>query len=274
MKEPYLLLIGCLVIALLAAPVLASGQDATGLQVGGINNHQTVTNYNNEQTAGGTQVGGHDNVMVNTNINGDINTANTQTTITNNQISLAVDTPSTKYELNIPDVQSVLQTLYLGQVVAVNLGKVNEGQTYYFDWTSSVPVLVYVVDDASVDSAVNSNLGAVTYDNTYQKWEHNGVYHYPVIYANDVYVNGERTTVNEGLSRYNNVSFTAPELGTYSFVINTKPSIARNTLNTPITDDTVDIQYTVIKDGYHPPEKFQRTVIGIHDECNITKTLM
>lgn len=267
MKTSAMLLIGCLVVALLVSAVAADTQTGVATQIGGKDNQQTVTNYDNTQNAGGTQVGGSGNTIVNTNINGNIN--NGADSVSNNQqVTLIFPTKNSNYELSLENtpVTTALSTLYLGQVIPVDLGYVKEGQTYYFGWTSSVPVMVYVVNDQSVDTATNSIDGAPVYDDVYRKWDHRDVFHYKVQYASNA--------INDGLSRNNNISFTAPEGGSYSFVLDTRPAVSRNTVNVAISDDTVDIIYTLTKDGYNAPAAFQRETIGTHSEWKINKTPM
>lgn len=267
MKNNVLILTGCLIVALMVSCVTANTQTGVATQVGGVDNTQTVTNNDNQQSGSTTQIGGSGNSASTTNVNGNIyNGANSVSN--NQQVMLVFPQKNSNYELSLDNlpVSTALNTLYLGEVVPVDVGYVPEGQTYYFGWTSSVPVLVYAVSNEEVNTATNSVTGAPTYDDVYRKWDHNGVYHYPIQYASN--------TINDGFSRNNNVSFTAPEPGSYSFVIDTRPAVSRYTTNVLISDDTVDIAYTLTKDGYHKPSAFQREVIGTHSEFPINKTPM
>lgn len=247
--------------------VSAASQNANGIQIGGFDNTQIVTNFDNQQSGSGTQIGGHGNTITNTNlnVNGDIN--NGATSVNNQQdVTVIIPSRTTNYALAIDNDEDAIVTLYAGQVIAIPVldkyegNLLNRGETVNMSWISANPVYVTVVKDTDSDAAIHSSHASPNYDSVYQKFESNGIYRYKVHYMRDI---------NGGMSRQNIVQFTAPEDGGYSFIVDTRPGISRNGQIVSITDDTIDFSYRIGYVGYYPSMEQKRVVIGTHEELPI-----
>ena len=272
MKSPAIILVGCLLFALVVTSVSASYQSANAAQIGGIDNTQVVTNYDNQQSGTGTQIGGHDNTITNTNLNVNGNINNGATSVSNHQeVTFVIPSHSAQYALAINNDEDAIVTLYAGQAVAIPVTdmydeeQLNAGETINMSWMSGMPVYVTVVKSTDSDAAIQSNQAAPMYDSAFQEFEPMGVYHYKVHYMRDI---------NSGLSRQNVIQFTVPEDGKYSFIVDTRPAISRNGQTVTVSDDTVDFSYRIGYVGYYPPQEYKRVVIGTHSEVKIDKVLM
>lgn len=267
MKSPAIIFVAVL---LMVGCVSAVSQNANGIQIGGFDNMQVVTNYDNQQTGTGTQIGGHDNTISNTNlnVNGDIN--NGATSVNNQQdVTVVIPSRTANYALAIDNDEDAIVTLYSGQVVSVPVETyhgelLKAGESFNMSWIAGMPVYVTVVKATDSDAAIHSGQASPSYDSVYQKFESNGVYRYKVQYMRDI---------NSGLSRQNIIQFTAPEDGKYSFIVDTRPAISRNGQTVIISDDTIDFSYRIGYEGYYPEMKQKRAVIGTHEEVKINKMI-
>lgn len=271
MKSPVLILVISLMFALVVTSVSAASQSATGVQIGGTDNTQTVTNYDNQQTGTGTQIGGHDNTITNTNVNVNGNVNNGATSVSNQQdVTFVIPAKTSQAALAIDNDEDAIVTLYAGQAVAIPATDkcggelLKAGEVVNMSWIAGAPVYVTVVKSTDVDSAIQTDAAAPVYDGVYQKFDPNGVYRYKVEYMR---------SINGGLSRQNVIQFAVPEDGQYSFIVDTRPAISRNGQIVSVSDDTVDFSYRVGYVGYYPPTETNHVVIGTHDEVKIIKTL-
>ena len=242
-----------LITAMIIVPVIATDQSTVATQNGGTDNNQvtisTDTNnyYKSDQDTSASQ-SGDDNTQITTS-----NTIYTEggsvgaTSVSNNQQVVFVTPPPASYDnsLSLEDTNDALTTLYSGQVIAITIGEMRVGQSENLTWKSGMPMLVEAIRSADVQQALHDRSSAPVYDDIYQYYNHNHLYILPASYL---------TSINEGFSRQNEIVFTAPKDGSYTFIVDSRPGNHRDGQigNGQISDNTIDFDYSMLYAGYNP----------------------
>jgi len=243
----------------LLSPVsaLSTSQNAIGMIVGD-DNHQLVTNDNTQQTADINLKNGDHNIIIALNDNSDGKTTNNVATQYFDSSSSSVfnilnqDNPD-YYGLNIGLITTQIVSLYKGQaLVAYNDNDQGipqkTGDVFEYTIQSSLPVLAYVVNANEANRAEFDIDVAPVYDQYAHKFD--------VGNLDTIFVSKYRSPQQQFV-------VTIPEDGRYALVIDTRVSQALDGRTVKITDDSVDVVYSINKTHSGSPNEYIKPIIGV-----------
>jgi hypothetical protein len=193
--------------------------------------------------------------------NNDVNTVNNAYTVNgdvtngatsvNNQQSVTVNLPKSAayYGLDTVVTDRQILSLYLGQVLIKDLDTTQQvpGDKYICYIHSSLPVLAYAINNNDVNRVKHDTDVAPVHDDITDDFD---------------VANLDTIKDNQYRSPQQEFEVVIPENGWYSLVIDTRVSQSRNGQTTHISDDSVDIVYTISKITNGTVIKPTRNVIG------------
>jgi hypothetical protein len=246
------LLIFSIIMLFLALPVSADTQRANGT-ISGDGNQQTIINdydYYNKENADNmnqeidvslTDSAGNTIVTLNDNSDGktEIDTVNSDSSTTTSSTAIynfLPDPTAVHYTLDTGSISSEVTSIYMGEVIVIQNDETNttlqrEGEHYQYTIKSSVPLLAYIIQSSDSDK-IRSTSGAPVFNEIEQKYAHSGV---------QVVLDRKR------MSTFQQFTFDVEEDGKYALVMDTRVTQHRNGLLSKISDDTVDIYYSIDK---------------------------
>ena len=244
------LLIFSIIMLFFAFPVSADTQRANGTVVGDGNQQTIVNDYYNKENADNTNQeidvsltdsAGNTIITLNDNSDGktEIDTVNSDSSSTTSSTAIynfLPDPKSVHYTLDTGSISSEVTSIYMGEVIVIqndenNLTLQKEGEHYQYTIKSSVPLLAYIIKSSDSDK-IRSTSGAPVFNEVEQKYSHGGV---------QVALDRKR------MSTFQQFTFDVEENGKYALVMDTRVTQHRNGLLSQITDDTVDIYYSIDK---------------------------
>ena len=148
------------------------------------------------------------------------------------------------YGLDIPTVEKTITTVYEGQVIVTPLDKdvkvfSQPGDAWKFNIQASVPVLAYVINSIDTDKA---------------KWDLNCAPQYDAFAEKFKVGNLDKIYMSQYRSPQQSFEVTAKKPGRYSLVIDTRVAHFRNGIFGKMTDDSVDVIYSMEKVKNGTPE--------------------
>lgn len=234
----------------------ADTQIAAPVQIGGIGNDQTTTNIddstNMDITAG--QIGvGNNMELTNNHI---VDNRVSSSSITN--MIIPAKAKASYYGFDTGTVLTQIMSIYEGQViVAMNDAGYSKqlisepGDKYTYNIKSSVPVLAYVINANDAQKAEWDSNCAPVYDPIAHKFNVGNI--------DKIYIGKYRSPLQQF-----EVTIPKDGKGRYALVIDTRVSHAMNGQLTKISDDSVDVIYSIEKVMAGDPADFAevRDVIG------------
>lgn len=258
-----------IMISLIAiSPAFASNTQVADVTiVGGDGNTAIADNdyYNyeneNEQNAGGIIIGSENVIQIvkNTN-NQDSGNTNQVITDASTNVYFLPSQSSSSYNLDSGAVTSVpVHSVYMNKVMVVQneKGKTMQkaGDVYTYSFKSALPLTAYVIPNKDINKAKYDIDCAPEYDWVNDKFTHGSL--------DVVYDLGERST-------YTWFTFTVPEDGFYSLVLDSRVALSQDgKLNPYTTASSIDVAYTAEKTDHVIPEDYQHKVIGVVDMYDI-----
>lgn len=235
-------LIICLFLSCSITMASGSQQYSNGTIIGDNNQQTTFNDYDYYDTSseqvlgiGLTDSDGNTIIAFNDNSDGkteiDTQYADSSTTINYNFLP---DPKALHYTLDTGFIASEVTSIYLGEVLVITNNRNDsiiqmEGEKYKYTIKSSIPVLAYIIK-SSDGNKVRSDDGAPVYQWVEQKYTHGNV---QVVHD------------REHMSTFQQFIYDIKDTGKYALVIDTRVSQHRNGLLSKITDDTVDIYYSI-----------------------------
>ena len=182
-------------------------------------------------------------------------------------VSLTFPSGTINVPLNFVDTDAAISTLYQNQVINIPLGELAAGYGANISWKSSEPILVYVTDNSTVNSAVHDIAAAPVYDDIFGTFNHGEI----AVYKQNTFF---ASTINDGLSRHNWGVFVSTADKNYDLIIDTRAAEHRNTqINTgSIEDNSFDVAYDVSVGGYYPQAVVTPSVVGTVSQYPIDST--
>jgi hypothetical protein len=182
-------------------------------------------------------------------VNGDVTSG---ATAVNNQQSVTVNLPKSAAYYGLDTgvfLNKKIISPYIGQVVVKDLDNVPqvEGDVYRCSVWTSLPTFTYAVNNNQVNRVKHDDDVAPTHDDITDDFDLSNL---------------DIITDNEYRSPQQEFEVVIPENGWYSLVIDTRVSQSRNGKQTHISDDSVDVYYTIIKIKNGNPLESKRTIIG------------